>query len=76
MNPGGICVSQHPVVNKDRTWPQNAAWYFHIHEIAGQEMTCNETAISDAMLKAGFKSVGSRYVKDFWSVDRLDIARK
>jgi len=76
MNPGGICISQHPVVNRDRTWPQNAAWWFHINAIAGRDTTCHETTISDAMLDAGFKSIESRYVKDFWSVDRVDIARK
>lgn len=76
MNPGGICISQHSVVNKDRTWPRNAAWMSHINAIAGQDMTLYETAISDAMLKVGFKSVESRYVSDLWGVDRVDIARK
>jgi hypothetical protein len=48
----------------------------HINAIAGQDMTLYETAISDAMLKVGFKSVESRYVSDLWGVDRVDIARK
>jgi len=76
MNAGGICISQHPVVNRDRTWPQNAAWWFHVNAIAGQDETCYETTFSDAMLKAGFRSVESRYVNDYWSIDRVDIARK
>ena len=76
MNPGGICISQHSVVNEDRIWPPGGAWWSHIYAIAGQDMTLYETAISDAMLNAGFKSVESRYVKDLWSVDRVDIARK
>lgn len=76
MNPGGVCISQHAVVNKDRTWPRNAAWMSHLMAFAGQDMTLYETDISDAMLKAGFRSVESRYVEDYWGVDRVDIARK
>jgi len=76
MNPGGVCISQYPVVNRDRTWPQDAAWWFHVNAIAGQDKTCYETTFSDAMLNAGFRSVESRYVKDYWSIDRVDIARK
>ena len=76
MNPGGVCISQHPVVNRDRTWPQDAAWWFHVNAIAGRDTTCYETTFSDAMLNAGFRSVESRYVKDYWSIDRVDIARK
>jgi len=76
MNPGGVCVSQHAVVNRDKIWPRNAAWMFHSVAFAGQEMTLYETDISDAMLKVGFRSVESRYVDDYWGMDRLDIARK
>lgn len=76
MNPGGMCVSQHPVVNEAGTWPPGAAWWAHIYAMAGQDMTLPERAISDAMLGAGFGSVESRYVEDCMGVDRVDIARK
>lgn len=76
MNPGGICVSQHLVINKDRTSPRNAAWMIHTRAFGGLDMTLYETDISDAMLLAGFKSVESQYVKDYLGIDRVDIARK
>ena len=74
--PGGICVSQHPVVNEAGTWPHDAAWWAHTYAMAGQDMSLPERAISDAMLGAGFGSVESRYVEDCMGVDRVDIARK
>jgi len=76
MNPDGIFVSQHAVINKERTWPLNAAWMIQLMALTGQDWFVYETDISDAMLKAGFKSVESRYVEDYWGIDRVDIARK
>ena len=39
-------------------------------------MTLHKTDISEAMLKARFKNMESRYVEDVWGMDRVDIGRK
>lgn len=76
MNPGGMFISHHPAVNRERTWPINAAWIYHIMAFGGQDTILYEMDISGAMLKVGFKSVESRYVEDYWGTDKVDIARK
>jgi cyclopropane fatty-acyl-phospholipid synthase-like methyltransferase len=77
MNPGGVFVSQQiTVISKNRIWPPDAAWLSHIFAFGGLDCTLYETDISDAMLKAGFKSVESRYVKYNSGTNRVDIARK
>jgi ubiquinone/menaquinone biosynthesis C-methylase UbiE len=77
MNPGGVFISQQQmVISKNRIWPPDTAWLSHIMALAGSDCTLYETDISEAMLKAGFKSVESRYVKYNSGTNRVDIARK
>jgi hypothetical protein len=44
--------------------------------VEGMDCTLYETDVSDAMLRAGFRSVESRYVEYASGTNRLDIARK
>jgi hypothetical protein len=77
MNPGGVFISQQQmVIGRNRIWPPDTAWSSHIMAFGGMDCTLYETDVSDAMLKAGFKSVESRYVKYVSGTNRVDIARK
>jgi hypothetical protein len=77
MNPGGVFVSQQQmVIGKNRIWPLDTAWLSHIIAFGGVDCTLYETDVSDAMLKAGFRSVESRYVEYNSGTNRVDIARK
>ena len=77
MNPGGVFISQQMmVIGKNRIWPPDTAWLSHIMAFGGLDCILYETDVSDAMLKAGFKSVESRYVKYVSGTNRVDIARK
>jgi hypothetical protein len=77
MNPGGVFISQQQmVIGRNRIWPPDTAWLSHIMALAGYNCSLYETDVSDAMLKAGFKSVESRYVKYVSGTNRVDIARK
>lgn len=77
MNPGGVFVSQQQmVIGKNRIWPPDTAWLSHIMAFGGADCTLYETDVSDAMLRAGFRSVESRYVEYASGTNRVDIARK
>ena len=77
MNHGGVFISQQQmVISKNRIWPPDTAWLSHIMALAGFGCTLYETDISEAMLRAGFRSVESRYVKYTNGTNRVDIARK
>lgn len=77
MNPGGVFISQQQmVISKNRIWPPDTAWFSHIMALAGFDCTVYETDISEAMLKAGFKSVESRYVEYANGTNQVHIARK
>jgi len=77
MNHDGVFISQQQmVISKNRIWPPDTAWLSHVMALAGSDCTLYETDISEAMLKAGFKSVESRYVKYNSGTNRVDIARK
>ena len=77
MNPGGVFVSQQQmVIGKNRIWPPDTAWLSHIMAFGGLDCTLYETDVSDAMLRAGFGSVESRYVEYANGTNRVDIARK
>ena len=77
MNPGGFFVSQQiTVISKNRIWPPDTAWLSHIMAFRGLDCTLYETDVSEAMLRAGFKSVESRYVKCAYGTTRVDIGRK
>jgi len=77
MNPGGVFVSQQQmVIGKNRIWPPDTAWLSHIMAFGGLDCTLYETDVSDAMRRAGFRSVESRYVEYANGTNRVDIARK
>ena len=77
MNSGGLFVSQQlMVINRDRIWPPDTAWLSHFMAFGGLDCTLYETDVSEAMLRAGFRSVESRYVKYAYGTTRVDIARK
>ena len=77
MNPGGLFVSQQQMVmSKSGIWPLDTAWFSHIMAFGGMNCTLYETDISEAMLRAGFRSVESRYVKYAYGTTRVDIGRK
>ena len=77
MNSGGLFVSQQQMVmSKSGIWPPDTAWFSHIMAFGGMNCTLYETDISEAMLRAGFRSVESRYVKYTYGTTRVDIGRK
>ena len=77
MNSGGLFVSQQlMVVSKNGIWPSDTAWQSHVIAFGGLNCTLYETDVSEAMLRAGFRSVESRYVKCAHGTTRVDIGRK
>ncbi|VUT26607.1 MAG: hypothetical protein MASP_01602 [Candidatus Methanolliviera sp. GoM_asphalt] len=77
MNPGGLFVSQQEMaISKNGIWPPDAAWLSYTMAFGGMNCTLYETDVSEAMLRAGFRSVESRYVKYPYGTTRVDIGRK
>ena len=77
MNSGGLFISQQTmVISKNRTWPLDTSWLSHLMAFGGMDCTLYETDVSEAMLRAGFRSVESRYIPYTHGTSRVDIARK
>jgi SAM-dependent methyltransferase len=76
LSPGGIFASYHPAIwgNGQDDWEMVVS--FAPYQMLGIDMQLYEDEIPDAMIKAGFHTVKSKNVRNFFGNQRLDIARK
>lgn len=76
LNPGGVCVSLHDGMTRERTQPD--IWLGHMGEAMrlGRDFTFDQGEIAQAMLRCGFASVRSRTIRIPQGEMDLDIAYK
>ncbi len=76
LNPGGVFISQHGSVSRDRTEPGDQVLDFLFDELNGMDIIFPKGMIANAMNRAGFKSVTSTALKSEFGKADIDIARK
>ncbi len=76
LNPGGVFISQHGSVSKDRNEPGDQTLDFLFDELSGMDIFFPKGMIAKAMTRAGFKAVTSTVQKSEFGGAEIDIARK
>ena len=76
LNPGGVFISQHGSVSRDRTEPGDQVLDFLFDELNGMDIMFPKGMIVKAMIRAGFKSVTTTVQKSEYGKWNIDIARK
>ncbi len=76
LNPGGVFISQHGSVSKDRNEPGGQTLDFLFDELNGMDIIFPKGMIAKSMVRAGFKSVTSKVQKNEFGGSEIDIARK
>ena len=77
LNPGGVFLSIHHGLTRERTKPEDLVLGMIYSGLKGEDMgLLDQGFIADAMIRAGFKSVRSRTLDSDWGELGLDIARK
>jgi SAM-dependent methyltransferase len=76
LNPGGVFVSCHDGLTHERCKPEIMVLGWLPTALAGQDMGLDKGFITDAMARAGFRSVQSSTLDTPMGPMELDIARK
>jgi SAM-dependent methyltransferase len=76
LNPGGVFISCHDGLTRERTKPEIMVLSWLSVALMGQDMGIDQDFIADSMLRAGFKSVRSRTLDTPIGPMDLDIGRK
>ena len=76
LAPGGVFVSVHDGMIRDRTQPSEIALSWLPVSMMWQELCLDQGQISDAMGMAGFKTIQSRTISYGLGTMELDIAKK
>ena len=76
LNPGGVFISCHDGLTRERTKPEIMVLSWLSVALMGTDMGLDQGFIADFMLRAGFKSVRSRTLDTPIGPMDLDIARK
>lgn len=76
LKPGGVFVSNHFHISRDRTNPLNQVFMAAWHWLAGKEMYFYEDQIPQAMLDAGFERIYTKPFELVLGLDHLDIGHK
>lgn len=76
LNPGGVFISCHDGLNRERTKPEIMVLGWIPMALMGTDMGLDQGLIADSMLRVGFKSVRSRTLDTPIGPMDLDIGRK
>jgi predicted O-methyltransferase YrrM len=77
LNPGGVMITIHPCLMSERTKPGSLVLGSLFSGLKGEDMgLLDQGFLTDAMLRAGFRSVRSKTVDTDWGEEDLDIGRK
>ena len=76
LAPGGVFVSVHDGMTRDRTQPSEIALSWLPVSMMWQELCLDQGQIPDAMGMAGFKTIRSRTISYGLGTMELDIAEK
>ncbi len=76
MSPGGVLLSLHEGLRRERTEPADCVLSRLSLALEGQDVSFEAGQITQALLAAGFRTVESRIVAAPMGEARLDIARK
>ena len=76
LNPGGVFISCHDGLTRERTKPEIMVLSWLSVALMGTDMGLDQGFIADSMLRVGFKSVRSRTLDTPMGPMDLDIGRK
>jgi predicted O-methyltransferase YrrM len=76
LNSGGVFISNHFHVAKDKSGPLNGVLFSAWHWLAGDEMYFYENQMAGEMLGAGFRQVQTVPFTSVLGFGQMDIARK